>query len=86
MDTINGTIVGTLSEERIREICRQNFLDSESEDLVIEIIREWDKEINDAEQDAAFAKEKIKGKRDEKEILSAILDIVEEFFLMKRRC
>lgn len=85
MEGINGTIAGTLSEERIGEICRQNLLNPASEELVIGIVRECDKDINDPEKDAALIKERIKGNPDAGAILCAILDVVQEF-ITKKRC
>ena len=82
---MNGSIIGTLSEERIREICEENLLDSESEEIVIGIMREIDKEVDDPEKDIALVKEKMKAAFDANSILCTVIDITHEFVLKKRK-
>lgn len=81
---MNGSVIGTLGEERIREICQQNWLDSASEEVVIGIMREIDKDVDDPEKDMALIKEKMKAASDANSILCTIIDVTDEFVMKKR--
>lgn len=81
---MNGSIIGTLSEERISEICQENMLNPADEKIVVEIVREIDKDVDDPEKDIALAKEKMKSASDANLILCTIIDITHEFALKKR--
>lgn len=80
---MNGSIIGTLSEERIREMCKQNLLSPTGEEIVMEVIRNWDEEVNDPESDKAFVKERLKDVSEKNLILETIVEISEEFFFRK---